>query len=118
MGTFTVSLQVADLTGRRFTQVEALVDTGASDTMLPENLLVELGLRPVEQLDFQLADDRIVKYGVGEARVRLDGRERTIPVVFGPIGVMPLLGSTALEIFHLGVDPVRQRLIPVRGLLK
>jgi clan AA aspartic protease len=118
MGTFTVSLQVGDLTGRRFTQVEALVDTGASDTMLPADVLARLGLEPVEQLPYQLADDRIVNYGVGEARVRLDGRERTIPVVFGPVGVMPLLGSTALEIFHLGVDPVQQRLIPVRGLLK
>lgn len=118
MSTFTVSLQVGDLTGQQFTQVEALVDTGASDTMLPEDVLSRLGLEPVEQLPFQLADERVVQYRVGEARIRLDGRERTIPVVFGPVGVMPLLGATALEIFHLGVDPVQQRLVPVPGLLK
>lgn len=118
MGTFTVSIQVGDLTGRQFTQVEALVDTGATHTLLPADVLRHLGIEAMERVSFQMADDRIVEYQVGEVRVRLDGRERTTVVVFGPEGVAPLLGATTLELFNLGVDPVQQQLIPVRGLLK
>ncbi len=59
-----------------------------------------------------------MEYDVGEARLRLDGRERTTQVVFGPEGVTPLLGVTTLQLFHLGVDPLQERLVPVQGLLK
>ena len=40
-----------------------------------------------------------------------------MPVVFAEDGSEPLLGAVTLEIFLLAVDSVRQRLIPVRGLL-
>ena len=66
----------------------------------------------------ELADERVVEYEVGEARLRLDGRERTTLIVFGPDDAAPLLGATSLELFNLGVDPVGQSLVPVPGLLK
>ena len=67
---------------------------------------------------YRVADETIVEYDVGEARVRLDGRERTTQVVFGPEGVTPLLGATTLQLFHLGVEPLQEQLVPLRGLLK
>jgi clan AA aspartic protease len=118
MGTFSVLIQVGDPAGQEFIDVEALVDTGASDTVLPRDTLVQLGIQAIDRFTYRLADERVVEYEVGEARVRIDGRERTTQVVFGPEGVTPLLGATTLELFHLGVDPVEQRLIPVPGLLK
>ena len=54
---------------------------------------------------------------VGQVRLRIDGRERFTTVVFGEPGRGALLGATGLELFNLGVDPVGQRLTPVRGLL-
>jgi predicted aspartyl protease len=86
--------------------------------MIPANALRELGVVPLERIAFQLADERTVEYSIGEARMRLDGRERTAVVVFGPEDAAPLLGATTLELFNLGVDPVGQRLVPVPGLLK
>ena len=68
--------------------------------------------------NFDAADDRIVEYQVGEARVRLDGRERTALVVFGPEGSAPLLGATTLQLFNLAVDSTRERLFVVPALLK
>ena len=118
MGTFSVRIQVGDLEGRQYLEADALVDTGASHTMLPRHVLTQLGIGSVEQVSFQLADDRVVDYQVGEARIRIDGRERTTLVVFGPEGTEPLLGATTLQLFNLGVDPVQERLIAVRGLLK
>ena len=118
MGTFTVPLQVADPRGRQFIQIEALVDTGATHTLLPRDVLRSLGIEALERVSFQMADERVVEYEVGEARIRLDGRERTTLVVFGPEGATPLWGATTLEVFNLAVDPVRRRLMPVPGLLK
>lgn len=118
MGTFSVSIQVGGPSGDQFVQFEALVDTGSSDTVLPRDILERLGITPVDRFAYSLADETIVEYDVGEARVRLDGRERTTQVVFGPVGVTPLLGATTLQLFHLGVDPLQEELVPVTGLLK
>jgi len=112
MGTFTVSMQVGNPEGREFVEVEALVDTGASHTLLPREVLTDLGVEALERVSFQLADERIVEYDVGEARIRVDGRERTTLVVFGPAGAQPLLGATTLQLFNLAVDPVSERLCP------
>ncbi len=49
MGTFSVQIQVGDLVGQRFVEVEALVDTGASDTVLPQDVLRGLGITPVDR---------------------------------------------------------------------
>lgn len=118
MGTFGVAVRLGDPATRQFAEVEALVDTRASDTMMPQSLLARLGIDVVDRHTYRLADETLVEYDVGEARLRLDDREMTVKVIFGPDGSTPLLGATALEIFHLGVDPVGQRLIRVPGLLK
>ena len=118
MGTFNVPIQVASPSGGEFQRVTALVDTGASHTMLPRDMLVNLGVVVIEQVPFNLADERTVEYDVGEARIRLDGRERTTLVIFGPIGSEPLLGATTLQLFNMAVDTVGERLFSVPGLLK
>mgnify|MGYP002037358661 FL=1 len=62
MGTFTVRLQVGDPARRQFTEVEALVDTGATHTVLPRDMLLSLGVEAVERPGFLLADEREVEY--------------------------------------------------------
>ena len=93
------------------------MDTGASDTVLPQAVLRQLEITPIDRSRYSLADGRIIEYEVGEARIRIDGSERTALVVFGPEGTPALLGATTLELFHLAVDPVERRLNPVPGLL-
>jgi len=117
MGTFGVIIEVGGPRGQRYEAVEALVATGATDTVLPSELIRRLNVEVIDRLAFRLADQRVEEYDVGETRIRLDGRERTVLVVFGPEGANALLGATTLELFHLGVDPIGQRLVPVQGLL-
>ena len=120
MGTLRVSIQLASPGGEPFESVEALVDTGASYTWIPRDLLERLGVRPDEERVFVLADGREVRYPVAWVRIRLDAGERIQPtlVVCGDLGTEALLGAFTLEGFGLGVDPVNRRLIPVPGLLK
>ena len=118
MGTFTVSLGVAELQGQQFIELEALVDTGATYTSIPEDVLERLGVEVRETRPFEIADDRVVEYPVGYATMRVNDREVIALVVFGPPGTAPLLGATTVETAGLGVDPINQRLIPVGALLK
>ena len=118
LGTFTVTIQVGGLAGRNFVDLEALVDTGSTYTVLPKETLDQLGIERKEQRTLELGDDRIVEYSIGYARMRLNGDQTIVLVVFGAEGIAPLLGATALEHLSLAVDPIRQRLVPVNALLK
>ena len=118
MGTFTVSIQVGDLAGQQFVDVEALVDTGATYTSIPRSTLAQLGIEVRESRSFELADDRVVEYPVGYASIRLEEREIIALVVFAPEGTGALIGATTLEAASLAVDPIHHRLVPVRALLK
>ena len=117
MGTFSVSVEVGDLSGGRYVPVDALVDTGATYLVVGREVLEALGVKPAERRRFAVADGREVTYEVGDVSLRLDGRARPVLAVFGEEGTRPLLGSVPLEVFGLGIDPVRQRLIRVAGLL-
>ena len=118
MGTFTVPVRVGGLEGAPFVDLEALVDTGATYTSIPEDLLAQLGIEKRETRSFELADDRLVDYPVGYASLQLVDREIIALVVFAPEGTGPLIGATTLETASLAVDPIHHRLIPVPALLK
>ena len=116
MSTFFVSIRVADRFSERYANVDALVDTGSSYSSLPQSLLDELGIEREETRQFELADNRIVEYQLGETRILIEGREKTVPVMFAPDDTMPLVGATTLEILGLGIDPLAERLVPVNAL--
>src|SRR5262245_26924229 len=118
MGTFRVSIELAAATSEQAESIEALVDTGASYSWIPRDVLEKLGARPDEERVFVLADGRQIRYPVAWVRVRIEGRIQPTLVVCGDPGTEPLLGAFTLEGFGLGLDPVNRRLITVPGLLK
>ena len=113
MGIFSVPVEVGDPAGRRFERIEALVDTGATFTIVPAPILYRLGVEPQKSGSFELADGSFRDYSIGETRVQVDGEEINSPVVFGEETMEPILGAVTLEILGLGVDPARRRLIRV-----
>lgn len=117
MGTFTVPIRIGNLAGAQFVDITALVDTRTTYAALPGSILTQLGVEQEGYRRFELADNRIVEYPIGHARIRLEGQEVIVLVVFAPEDTDPLLGATVLELFSLAVDPVHQRLIPVPALL-
>ncbi|MBI2369266.1 MAG: aspartyl protease family protein [Deltaproteobacteria bacterium] len=117
VGTFRVPVEIGDPEGRRWETVEAVVDTGASYTVIPRPVLERLGVQASFRWPFVLADGRQVEYEMAETRVRLDGNTHTTLIVFREESAVPLLGAYTLEGFRLAPDPVGRRLIPVPGLL-
>jgi clan AA aspartic protease len=118
MGTFRVFIQLAGADSERFETMEALVDTGASYTWIPRDVLTGLGAQPDEDRLFVLADGREIRYPMAWVRIKLGERIQPTLAVFGEPGTEPILGAFTLEGFGLGVDPVNRRLISVPGLLK
>ena len=112
MGTFTTLIEVGNMNGGELMQVEALVDTGALHTMIPEADCAQLHMESEGNEEFQLADGNLVNYPVGAARIRVMGRVRVCPVIFGSDGEY-ILGATSLETLGFAVDPIAQELIPV-----
>jgi clan AA aspartic protease len=117
MGSFHQTFEIGDFAGTKFETVEALVDTGATYTWVPRDILERLGVHPEEQRAFVLADGREVQYGLAWVRIRLNGSSHPSLCIFGEPGTEPLLGVFTLEAFGLGVDPVNRRLVPVRSYL-
>jgi clan AA aspartic protease len=117
MGLFKQPIAIASTEDGPFETIEALVDTGASYTWLPRDILERLGVKPKSERPFLTADGRAIRRETGTIYVRIDGREHPTPCIFGDEGSLPLLGVVTLEELGFGVDPVNRRLIEVPGLL-
>ena len=97
MGVFNWSVRLDGMDGRKSLEIEAMVDTGASYTIVPASLLRGLGVSPIDRMDVALADGRPVEMDIGEARATIDGRSIPTLVLFGRDDAPALLGAYTLE---------------------
>ena len=117
MGIFNHSLRLSAIDGQQSMDIDATVDTGAAYTTIPARLLRQLGIAPMGQRLFLLADGQRVWMDYGEARVTIDDESVTTIVVFSEDNAPPLLGAYTLEGLALAVDPLHQRLVPTHLIL-
>jgi clan AA aspartic protease len=95
---------------RRY-EAEALVDTGAVRTVLPQEVVARLGLAIRGQLVVTYADGRKEAVGLTEPLVvELHGRDTLEDALV--LGDEVLIGQTVLEKLDLFVDCQRGRLVP------
>lgn len=98
-------------------EVELLVDTGSTYTVIPESLLEKLGVVRVRMSRLRLADGRVIEKPLGEVGVEIEGfRASATPVIFGEEDIL-LLGSVTMEQLGLAPDPLEKKLKPVEALL-
>ena len=105
MGTFSVTIEIGGVGAESLEKVDALIDTGATTTVVPGSVLRRLGISPTRSETFEYAGGERVELDMAEARARIDGRETTTWVIFGEEGSSALLGAYTLEGVFLGVDP-------------
>jgi clan AA aspartic protease len=95
----------------RVYETQALVDTGATRTVLPMDIVQHLGLRIRSQQVAKYADGREEAVGLTEpVIIVIEGRE-TIEAAM-VTGNQVLIGQTVLETLDLLVDCKNQRLVP------
>lgn len=104
MGHSWVEVEISDLEKKKTTEVKALVDTGASLTVLPKKLADELGIAATSE--------EKVTTGAGEIKVKganiwikIRDREKTNPVWISDIIDRVLIGVVTLESLGFAVDP-------------
>lgn len=98
----------------RAVTVRCLADTGATDTVLPRDIL-DLDLEADHQREYELADGRTTTLDIGFALLEFEGERTTADVVFGEAGIAPILGVTAMESTGFAVDP-RTRALSKRAI--
>ena len=88
-----------------------LVDTGATDSMVPRVHLEAIGLKPKGQRIYELADGSELKFDITSADLEFMGEFVGGTIIYNENDdAEPLLGVTALESVGIEVDPKNQRL--------
>ncbi len=87
-----------------------LVDTGATDCLVPRQCLESIGLAPKGQRVYELADGSELRMDITVAQVEFMGEFVGATILFGDADTEPLLGVTALESVGIEVDPGSQTL--------
>ena len=106
----------AELSWVNAERVRLLVDTGATYTLLPEDLVQRLGITPSPRpVRVTLADGSEEEFHLGTVLVRLEQRDAGATVLIAPRGSEPLLGVEPLEALGLAVDPTSHTLRPTRA---
>jgi predicted aspartyl protease len=118
MSTFSVQAFVANPTrpDRRL-GVELVVDTGATYTLLPDEIVRHLELVTPWQRTATLANGEDMTFPMGHVLMLLGSEEMPTIFLAGPLGCQGLIGAVTLEEFALAADPVHQRLVPVARIL-
>jgi predicted aspartyl protease len=97
--------------------LELLVDSGATYTVIPSNVLKSLEIETIRLIRLRLADNKFIEKPLGEIGIEIEGyKASATPVVFGEEGIY-LLGSVTMEQLGLMPDPVHKKLKPTEALL-
>jgi Retroviral aspartyl protease. len=116
VGSFKVKAKVRAVEGSKSIEVELLVDSGSTYTVLPQSVLNDLGVIPKSDVKLKIADGSTIVRKKGEVVLEIDGNSVTTQVVFGNEGVY-LLGSVTMEEMALTPDLINKKLVPVEAYM-
>lgn len=98
-------------------EIKFLIDSGAIYSVVPAPILGRLGIHPVSEETFRLANGGEVVRRKGIALFRYQGRVGGADVIFGEPDDAVLCGAFTLEALGLALDPLRRELNPLPMLL-
>lgn len=110
MGLTHVPVTVTNPTTHESFTGDFLIDTGATESMVPAHELKRIGVEPSGKRVYELANGRPQEFEIGDARISFWDESFLTRVIFGPDGSEPILGVIELERAGLMVDPKNQTL--------
>jgi clan AA aspartic protease len=118
MGLTVLEIEVGNpATPETTEKLEFLIDSGAIYSVVPTRVLEKLGVRPLQEQQFRLADGSKVIRKKGGAVFKYGERVGAADVIFGEEGDSNLLGAFTLEALGLSLDPLRRELKPLPMIL-
>jgi len=103
--------------GSRCFEVELIVDTGSTYTLIRRERLEAIGVKPSGVRRFRTIEGKTVEREVGEAVIECLGERATSIVVFAEKDDVEVMGVVALESLALEVDPITKQLKKSESLL-
>ena len=97
--------------------VDFLVDSGAIYSVVPSSILKKLGVVPLSEETFTLANGEKIKRKKGIALFKFRGKVGGADVIFGKPRDSTLLGAFTLEALGLALDPLKRELKPLPLIL-
>ena len=114
MGLTVLDIEVANpASPDRARNVQFLIDSGAIYSVVPAAILEGLGIKPLTEKTFRLADGSTISRRKGVAIFKYKGEIGGADVIFGEPGDATLLGAFTLEALGLALDPLRRELVPL-----
>ena len=111
MGLTVLDVEVGNPANPEVTEkFEFLIDSGAIYSVVPAAALERLGIRPLTEQTFRLANGSKIVRKKGIALYRRGERVGGADVIFGEEGDSLLLGALTLEALGLSLDPLRREL--------
>jgi clan AA aspartic protease len=98
-------------------EIDFLIDSGAIYSVVPAEILESLGIKPLAQEEFRLANGDLIVRKKGGALFRYGGKIGVADVIFGEPDDSVLLGAFTLEALGLTLDPLKRELKPLPMIL-
>lgn len=118
MGLTVLEIEVGNPANPEVTErLEFLIDSGAIYSVVPARMLKKLGIKPLSEQEFRLADGTKIIRKKGIALFKYEDRVGGADVIFGQKGDSMLLGAFTLEALGLVLDPLKRELKPLPMIL-
>ena len=118
MGLTILEIEVGNPANPGVTEkIEFLIDSGAVYSVVPTPILERLGIKPLAEQEFRLANGTKIVRQKGIALFKYGERLGGADVIFGEEGDSMLLGAFTLEALGLVLDPLRRELKPLPMVL-
>lgn len=118
MGINELEIEVGNPANPNVTErVEFLIDSGAIYSVVPTKILEGLGIKPLSEQEFRLADGTKIVRKKGIALFKYRDKIGGADVIFGEEGDSVLLGAFTLEALGLALDPLKRELRPLPMVL-
>lgn len=109
MGHVWVKAKIGDENRIRLIEINALVDTGATLTVIPRRMALALNLRPTGKSIVETGTGRL-EFERTRIWIELEGKNEIVPALISDLIDKVLIGITALEVLGLQVDPLTGKL--------
>ncbi len=117
MGHIEVDVGICSVEEKKIVKARALVDTGATFTVIPETVAKELNLALIGEKVKVSTAKGYDELDLAHALLEIDGKRRIMPVLVSKHIDRVLLGVITLEAMQLRVNPLTEKLEEYTALL-
>jgi clan AA aspartic protease len=118
MGLTVLEVEIGNPANPQVTEkLEFLIDSGAIYSVVPTPILEKLGIKPLAEQTFRLADGSKVVRKKGAAVFKYEDRIGGADVIFGEESDSILVGTLTLTALGLFLDPLTRELKPLPMIL-